>query len=119
MTWTILRMYAKYWAAVVLAAAALLPAAAGAQPGLADRRNGEVLAQRLCTNCHLVSPNAKFTGTQIAPGFAAIANLPGQTPERIAGRIIIPHPEMPAISLTMKELRDVVAYITSLRTDTK
>lgn len=113
------RIHAKGAAAAVLALAALFSATAGAQPGLADKRNGQTLAERLCSNCHLVSPEAKFTGTQVAPGFAAIASLPGQTPERIAGRIIVPHPEMPTISLTMNELRDIVAYIMSLREDAK
>lgn len=49
------------------------------------------------------------------PGFPAIANRPGGTPEQIAGRIIVPHPEMPGVSLTAAEIRDIVAYIVSLK----
>lgn len=77
--------------------------------------NGHRLAETLCTSCHLVSPQG--TGPAIAgvPSFQAIANHTGQTPERLAGAIIIPHPPMPAIALTNVELRDIVAYILSLK----
>jgi mono/diheme cytochrome c family protein len=53
----------------------------------------------------------------MAPPFPAIANRKDQTPQRLAGAIIIPHPEMPTIQLTMSEIRDIVAYIMSLRTE--
>lgn len=35
--------------------------------------------------------------------------------ESIAGRIVIPHPPMPAISLSREEIANVVAYIMTLR----
>jgi hypothetical protein len=37
------------------------------------------------------------------------------TPERLAGRIIIPHPPMTATQLTVAEMRDIIAYIMSLK----
>jgi mono/diheme cytochrome c family protein len=49
------------------------------------------------------------------PSFTVIAKLPDLTPERLVGAIIIPHPPMPGIPLTTSEIRDVVAYIMSLR----
>jgi len=102
----------------VLPIAALLAASpAPAQPGLSDKGHGRDLAERLCSNCHLASRDAKFSGTQMAPPFPAIANRKDQTPQRLAGAIIIPHPEMPTIQLTMSEIRDIVAYIMSLRTE--
>jgi mono/diheme cytochrome c family protein len=77
--------------------------------------NGRQLSVRLCTNCHMVATDAAGASGQLAPSFAAIARKPGQTPEQVAGAIIIPHPDMPAVSLTMQEIRDVVGYIVSLK----
>ena len=82
-----------------------------------DTGNGRRLAETLCTSCHIVS--AQGSGPAIAgvPTFHAIASHTGQTPERLAGAIIIPHPPMPSVALTNAELRDIVAYILSLKTE--
>lgn len=48
-------------------------------------------------------------------GVSCFRQSPGGTPEQIAGRIIVPHPEMPGVSLTAAEIRDIVAYIVSLK----
>ncbi|MFM9848843.1 MAG: c-type cytochrome [Hyphomicrobiaceae bacterium] len=84
-----------------------------AQP--ADAKRGHTLAVRLCAQCHLAdggSPNARLADV---PSFAAIAARPGVSAEQLAGRIIIPHPEMPDVQLTTRELRDIVSYILSLK----
>jgi hypothetical protein len=47
--------------------------------------------------------------------FPSIANRPGVTAESLAGRIIVPHPAMPNVQLTVRELREVIAYILSLK----
>lgn len=80
-----------------------------------DEANGRQLAERLCTNCHNVGPGSPASSAQVAPPFEWIARKPGQSLERIAGAIIVPHPEMPSVALTMQEIRDVVAYIASLK----
>ena len=49
------------------------------------------------------------------PSFAAIAKQPNVTAERLAGRIIVPHPAMPNTQLTVAEIRDVIAYILALK----
>jgi len=79
-----------------------------------DAERGRDLAKRLCVNCHVVVPDAEPTDGQVAPDFRAISRFPGQTRERLAGKLIIPHPAMPSISLTMKEVRDIVTYIMSM-----
>jgi mono/diheme cytochrome c family protein len=91
----------------------LLAGPALAQPGGAQR--GRELAQRLCTNCHAV--DARPTGPVRAdvPSFSTIAGRAGVTAERLAGAIIFPHPAMPGVQLTVGEIRDVVAYILSLK----
>jgi hypothetical protein len=66
-------------------------------------------------NCHVVNGTPPPAVSTDVPSFSSIASRLDATPERIAGRIIVPHPAMPGISLTAAEIRDIVAYITSLR----
>jgi hypothetical protein len=49
------------------------------------------------------------------PSFLAIARRPGSTAEYLAGKIIVPHPAMPGVALTADEIRDIVAYIVTLK----
>jgi cytochrome c len=82
-----------------------------------DTVNGHRLAETLCTSCHIVNPQGSGPAIAGVPSFPAIANHTGQTPERLAGAVIIPHPPMPTIALTNVELRDIVAYILTLKTE--
>ena len=108
---------------LVLAIALLIFAFARPTAGQGPQRsppsaaNGQRIAEMMCTNCHLVTPGQQSTAVVGVPSFAAIANHAGQTPERLAGAIIIPHPPMPSVSLTNAEMRDIIAYIFSLRTE--
>lgn len=81
-----------------------------------DASNGRRIAELMCSSCHLVSPEKQSTAVVGVPSFAAIANHAGQSAERLAGSIIIPHPPMPTVSLTNAEMRDIIAYILSLKT---
>jgi mono/diheme cytochrome c family protein len=87
---------------------------AHAQIAAPDAPKGHEVAERLCATCHAVTPGST-SGRPDVPSFAVIAKLPGLTPERLVGAIIIPHPPMPGIPLTRSEIRDIVAYIMSLR----
>ena len=91
--------------------------AGGQYPALAraETDKGRRLAETLCVTCHLVGPHGPPSVVVGVPSFEAIANHTGQTPERLAGALIIPHPPMPAISLTNAEMRDIIAYILTLR----
>jgi cytochrome c len=86
-----------------------------AQTTLGDAKQGQDLSQRLCSGCHSVSPGSAATVSTDVPTFAAIASRPDITAERLAGRIIAPHPPMPNVQLTVAEMRDIIAYILSLR----
>jgi mono/diheme cytochrome c family protein len=93
--------------------------ARGAQAQIAapDAPKGHELAERLCAICHAVTPGST-SGRPDVPSFAVIAKLPNLTPERLVGAIILPHPPMPGVPLTRDEIRDIVAYIMSLRPPT-
>ena len=84
-----------------------------AQP--ADAKHGHMLAARLCAQCHQVEGGSANPRLADVPSFAAIAARPGVSAEQLAGRIIIPHPEMPGVQLTTREIRDIVSYILTLK----
>ncbi len=108
-----MRPFAYLTTATVCLTLAAGPAVAQSTGG--DATQGRELSERLCTNCHNVK--AEPTGPLRAdvPGFPSIANRPGVTAQGVAGAIIIPHPAMPGVQLTVRELRDIVAYIMSLK----
>ena len=83
-------------------------------PGTPDKARGQALAERLCTNCHLVAPRQEHANVDV-PSFREIANREGQTAGAITARIILPKHPMPQIPLDKSELADLAAYILSLR----
>jgi len=102
--------------AVVAGAFGMAPALAQPRLNTGDADKGKVIAERLCASCHSLSgqPTSGTASSDIL-SFPAIARQPKTNSEYLAGRIIIPHPAMPDISLNIAEIRDVIAYIMSLR----
>ena len=104
----------------VLAILALLlpvPLALAGVTSLPDPKAGKALAEKLCTNCHLVGSTTQQQQPANAdvPSFPEIANLEGQTAGAITARIMLPKHPMPTIPLTKTELADLAAYILGLR----
>jgi cytochrome c len=98
----------------ILGVCAMLAAVpASAQTRMADAKRGQELASRMCSACHIVAAGSAATANPDVPTFAAIAARPDVTAERLAGRIIVPHPPMPDTHLTVAEMRDIIAYILS------
>jgi mono/diheme cytochrome c family protein len=80
-----------------------------------DVTAGKSLAERWCSNCHLVGP-AQQRGTSIgAPPFSAIAQTSSTTPMSLRAFLMRSHPPMPDLHLTRDEIEDVSAYILSLK----
>jgi mono/diheme cytochrome c family protein len=79
-----------------------------------DPENGKQLAERLCSNCHLVESGQEHAVADV-PSFHEIANMEGQTEGSIMGKIIIPKHPMPVIPITKSELADLAAYIMSMK----
>jgi mono/diheme cytochrome c family protein len=88
---------------------------AGSTTPKPDPEKGQALAERVCATCHAISRKPAPSLAADVPSFYAIANKPGQAVETIAGRIVIPHPPMPAVSLTREEIADVVTYILTFK----
>ncbi len=86
-----------------------------AQQGSADLVRGQELASNMCAFCHDVSSDQSGLSLDGVPSFVRIASKPYQSAEAVAESIIFPHPDMPKVSLTATDLRDVIGYIMSLK----
>jgi mono/diheme cytochrome c family protein len=86
-----------------------------AQPA-ADPGNGRSLAVELCRGCHLVGPDHAGPVPDGVPSFMAIASRPAVDARAIEAALISPpHPLMPSPPLDTRQMRDIAAYILSLR----
>ncbi|RED34435.1 cytochrome c553 [Rhodopseudomonas thermotolerans] len=95
--------------ALTLGLSLLLIAVPGRAPA-ADAQNGETLAKRWCTGCHVVSDEQR-KGSDMAPSFAAIASQPNFNEERLAFFLLEPHPKMANMALSRNDTKDLAAYI--------
>ena len=102
---------------VVFFIAAALAAVSG--PVLAQERGntkeGEMLAQMTCAQCHAVERHQLRSPNQHAPTFEAIARMRGISAMAIRVALRTSHREMPNLSLTTDEVDDVAAYILDLK----
>ncbi|MGI9522541.1 MAG: c-type cytochrome [Hyphomicrobiaceae bacterium] len=108
--------HSSFWLSVAFASATA-SAAIAQEPAQnpPDPLRGRQLAQSFCINCHLVDPDQSGGINEGIPSFRAIANRPGQTHENIVNFLVEPHPPMPDMQLTRSEIRDLTAYLDTLR----
>jgi mono/diheme cytochrome c family protein len=102
---------AAIFAAVSLAA---LPCGLAAQE-TGNPTEGRHVAGLWCSSCHIVTPSAQAVGKNGVPTFAAVARRPSTTPESLRASLLKPHPQIQNMRATPDELRDLTAYILSLR----
>jgi cytochrome c len=79
-----------------------------------EARQGRALAQRECAPCHGVVPGAPSPAAG-APNFTTVAMAPGMSPIALRVALQTPHHSMPNLMLSPDEMRDITAYIMSLR----
>ena len=80
-----------------------------------DVSAGRRLAHALCTNCHVVDAGKSAPALTPAPPFPWIAKRHGVTETSITVWLSTSHPRMPNILLSDTEIRQLSAYIISLR----
>jgi len=107
------------YAFVTLVLVLFVPAAFAGQTSRPDPLQGKALAEKLCTNCHLVDGAQQQPANADVPSFHEIADREGQTAGAITARIIVPKHPMPTIPLTKAELANLATYILSLRDSAK
>ncbi len=100
---------------MTLAAAMLLvvPVAAAQE---ADVDAGAAYAGEICAPCHAVLANEQHSPLPQAPTFQSVADTPGMTELALSVWLQSSHPTMPNIILKPDDMRNVVAYIRSLKT---
>jgi mono/diheme cytochrome c family protein len=77
-----------------------------------DVAAGRQLVLRSCSSCHDTGTTA--TATDGAPPLSFIAKDNKQRPAWIRGWLMDPHPPMPGIMLSRKQVDDIIAYLNSL-----
>jgi mono/diheme cytochrome c family protein len=77
-----------------------------------DAGAGRQLVLRSCSSCHDTGTTA--TATDGAPPLSYIAKDNKQRPAWIRGWLMDPHPPMPGIMLSRKQVDDIIAYLNSL-----
>lgn len=96
--------------AVVMAAVGIIWLSGVAKAG--DARQGATIARRWCAACHVVDPD-QLSAFADAPSFSDIA-LRRTDRRQLANFLANPHPPMPDMHLSRKEIDDIVTYIRSL-----
>ena len=96
---------------------ALAAAVGGAQAQFAgEPLKGREFAHQICTECHAVEKKgAPRSPNGLAPTFEMIATTPGMTELALTAALRTSHRVMPNIILSDDELRNIIAYILSLR----
>ena len=77
--------------------------------------SGKHIAQTWCSGCHQIAPKGQMMSSDAAPSFSSIAQEKSTTSISLAAFLSTPHPHMPNYVLSRTEMRDVSAYIISLR----
>lgn len=94
-------------------AAALLALALASSPAVAgEAQKGAVIARRWCASCHVVAGD-QASAVADAPSFFDIAQR--RTDRKALSNFLVdPHPPMPDMHLSRREIDDIVTYIRSL-----
>ncbi len=86
-----------------------------AEAKLPNPANGLALSRKLCLSCHLIGEAGNSVTPADVPSFPSIANRRDQSAGALTNWLLAPHTPMPDPHLTQKEIRDLAAYILSLR----
>jgi len=93
--------------------AALIISVGSSVATAADIDHGEKVANDWCSSCHLVASD-QTTGGDSAPTFDSIAETSAERSSDLQAWLADPHPPMPNLDLTVREIDDLLAYIDSL-----
>jgi mono/diheme cytochrome c family protein len=97
--------------AIIVAVTIATIAAPLAARAAGDAETGAQTARRWCTDCH-VAPGTR-AGSDRVPALQTIARQ--RDGDFLRGFLARPHAPMPSLSLTSREIEDLIAYIESLR----
>lgn len=84
-----------------------------------DAKSGSDYAQAVCAECHAVKKGQRVSPHERAPAFEVVANSRGMSAMALRVWFQSPHPSMPNLVLREKLADDLVAYIMSLKQDSR
>jgi mono/diheme cytochrome c family protein len=76
---------------------------------------GAALAGQVCSQCHDVATGDSSVRNANAPSFASVANRPGMTGAKLEQWLTSLHPSMPNYLFDAVTVKDLAAYVMSLR----
>jgi len=82
-------------------------------------KQGLILAQQICAQCHAVEAGSTHSPNATAPRFEDIANIPGMTAAAISATLHTSHRTMPNVMLDSDQTSVIVAYLLSLKRATR
>lgn len=100
---------------ILFAAVITLALMTGARAQDADKEAGQAYAKEVCAKCHAILANEELSPLPDAPAFQTVADTPGMTALALSVWLQSSHPTMPNIILEQNDMRNVIAYITSLK----
>ncbi len=80
-----------------------------------ERLKGAAFAQQICAECHAVHAGQPRSPNGQAPTFETVAKTPGMTAIALTAILRTSHRNMPNIVLADDDLRNVIAYILTLK----
>jgi cytochrome c2 len=82
---------------------------------LGNAKQGQMLADTVCSECHAVKKTALRSPNNHAPTFTSIANTPGMSPMAVRVWLRSAHREMPNLVLKEDEVDNIIAYLQTLK----
>jgi mono/diheme cytochrome c family protein len=82
---------------------------------VSERLKGATFAQQICAECHAVQAGQPQSPNGQAPTFETVAKTPGMTAIALTAILRTSHRAMPNIILADNDLRNVIAYIMTLK----
>ena len=79
----------------------------------ADADHGKQIAEHWCASC--LVERGQTRATDQAPPFSYLGKTPEFDENKLAFLLLLPHPNMPSVSLNRAEVADLADYIRSLK----
>jgi mono/diheme cytochrome c family protein len=80
-----------------------------------DAARGQAFARANCAECHAIAPDQRPSPLAKAPPFSDIANARGMSEIALFPFFQTPHVSMPNFVIAPDDIRDVTAYLMTLR----
>src|SRR5262245_47415257 len=108
-------MAVRYLAWSMFTLLSVLTAVDGRAQDVGQPEKGLLLARQVCVACHAIDKAQVTSPNPSAPRFETIANVSGMTALALRVALQTSHRTMPNLVLEDEEIRNVAAYILSLK----